>query len=195
MGRVYYPVNNRDGCQPFNAATDFPSEFLSDERSDLTPIVMVDRGNCTFVTKVRNIEKLGVHLALISDDKSEDSENLIMSDDGSGSTINIPSFIIRKRDATLIKETLSKQNASSVYVRAGLEIAHPDNRVEYEFWYSTVLDVEPWLMYDLSLYQKALSKNALFTPRILTYSCTGCSNELKQSLCLADGKYCPYLPK
>jgi PA domain len=123
-----------------------------DEKSDLTPIIMVDRGNCTFVTKVRNIEKAGVHLGIIIDNKSEDSENLIMSDDGTGTTINIPSFIIRKRDGDLIKDQLKKSNLSSVYVRAALELVHPDNRVEYEFWYSTILDVEPWLMYDVSLY-------------------------------------------
>lgn len=81
------------------------------------PAIMVDRGNCTFVTKVRNIEKLGVKLAVICDDRSEDSENLIMSDDGTGSTVNIPSFIIRKRDADIIKGAMLSSN-SSVYVKA-----------------------------------------------------------------------------
>lgn len=76
-----------------------------------------------------------------------------MSDDGSGSTINIPSFIIRKRDADIIKKELANTNSSKVYIKAQLDMAHPDNRVEYEFWYSTVLDTEAWLMYDLSLYQ------------------------------------------
>jgi hypothetical protein len=113
---------------------------------------MVDRGNCTFVTKVRNIEKLGVHMGIIIDNKAEDSENLIMSDDGSGNTVNIPSFIIRKKDGDIIKDTLKISKNSSVIIRADLEIVHPDNRVEYEFWYSTVVEVEPWLLYDISLY-------------------------------------------
>ena len=99
MGRLYYPYSNKDGCRAFNLESDFPPEFISDERSDLPPIIMVDRGNCTFVTKTRNIERAGVHLAIIADTTKEDTENIIMSDDGSGSTINIPSFIIRKRDA------------------------------------------------------------------------------------------------
>jgi hypothetical protein len=29
-----------------------------------------------------------------------------------------------------------------VYIKAEMEMAHPDNRVEYEFWYSTILDIE-----------------------------------------------------
>jgi hypothetical protein len=60
---------------------------------------MVDRGNCSFVTKVRNIEKFGIQLAIIADTQEEDTENLIMTDDGSGHSINIPSFIIRKKEA------------------------------------------------------------------------------------------------
>ena len=90
-------------------------------------------------------------MAIISDDKSEDSENLIMTDDGTGNTVKIPSFIIRKKDSDFIKETIAKTN-TSVYIKAGLDIVHPDNRVEYDFWYSTVLDAEPWLVYDVSLY-------------------------------------------
>lgn len=67
--------------------------------------------------------------------------------------------------------------------------------MEYELWYSTVLDIDPFLLYDLNIYQQALDSNALFTPRILTYSCRHCSEEVKTKLCLADGSYCPYFPK
>lgn len=104
LGKIYYPLSNKDGCQPFQPSIDFPPEFHSDEYSDLKPVVMVDRGSCTFVTKVRNIEKLGVHLGIVADDKIEVSENLIMSDDGNGNSVNIPSFIIRRQDAEAIKE-------------------------------------------------------------------------------------------
>ncbi len=85
---------------------DFPDEFYTEEESDLTPLIIADRGNCSFVTKVRNIERHGVKLAIIGDLKEEDSENLIMSDDGTGHSINIPSFIVRKKDAELIKSVI-----------------------------------------------------------------------------------------
>ena len=48
------------------------------------PIILVDRGDCTFVTKVRNVEKAGANVALIGDNVVENSEVFIMSDDGSG---------------------------------------------------------------------------------------------------------------
>lgn len=67
---------------------------------------MVDRGTCSFVAKVRNLEKLGLKLAVIADTQEEDSENLIMSDDGTGHSITIPSFIIRKKDADIMKAAL-----------------------------------------------------------------------------------------
>lgn len=56
LGRVYYPLNNTDGCRPYRNE-DFPASFFADEESDLNPIIMADRGNCTFVSKVRNIER------------------------------------------------------------------------------------------------------------------------------------------
>ena len=95
LGRVFYPLNNTNACREF-VRDDLPEEFYSEEESDLTPLIIADRGSCRFVTKVRNIERQGVKLAIIGDARDEDSENLIMSDDGTGHSINIPSFIIRK---------------------------------------------------------------------------------------------------
>lgn len=59
---------------------------------------MVDRGHCTFVTKVRNIEKAGGSLAVIIDDQQEDIQKVIMSDDGTGTGIRIPAMIIGRKD-------------------------------------------------------------------------------------------------
>jgi len=60
------------------------------------PVILVERGSCTFVTKVRNVEKAGANVAIIGDTKSEKSEVYIMTDDGSGHSINIPSFFVPK---------------------------------------------------------------------------------------------------
>ena len=97
-------MSNTDGCRDFTNS-DLVPEFWNNEDSDLTPIIMVDRGVCSFVTKVRNIEKLGIKLAVVADNQEEESENLIMTDDGSGHSIGIPSFIVRKKDADVFKQT------------------------------------------------------------------------------------------
>lgn len=112
----------------------------------------MDRGECTFTTKVRNIEKLGVKLAIIIDDREESSENLIMADDGTGHSINIPSFIIRKKEGNIIKSFVINDPSTSVYLKAELEMTHPDNRVEYELWYSSILDLDYMKLHDLALY-------------------------------------------
>ena len=83
-------------------------------------ILMVDRGDCTFVKKVRNAQKLGAAAVLLADNtclcdagdscksNAEDCETKepIMADDGSGADITIPSFLMFKQDADPIKETL-----------------------------------------------------------------------------------------
>lgn len=65
--------------------------------------MLLERGNCTFVTKVRNVERAGANIALVGDSKIENSEVFIMSDDGSGHSINIPSFFVRKASADAFK--------------------------------------------------------------------------------------------
>lgn len=68
MGRLHYPDSNQNGCNPFSV-DDFRSDIMFDEESDMTPIVMVDRGECSFVVKVRNIENMGVKMAIIVDNR------------------------------------------------------------------------------------------------------------------------------
>ena len=65
IGRIYYNPDNSKGC----SKTAFTEDFSGDPDGILTPIFLVDRGECTFVTKVRNIEKAGGSLAVIIDDK------------------------------------------------------------------------------------------------------------------------------
>jgi hypothetical protein len=73
----------------------------------LTPIFLVDRGECSFVTKVRNIEKAGGSIAVIIDDQNEDIKHVIMSDDGTGTGIRIPAMIIGKKDGQILKDFLT----------------------------------------------------------------------------------------
>lgn len=51
--------------------------------------VLLQRGNCTFVTKVRNAQLAGYRMAIIVDNEFEPSTDLTMSDDGFGYTVYI----------------------------------------------------------------------------------------------------------
>ena len=61
-------------------------------------VMMVERGGCHFVTKSRNIAKAGGKVAIIIDTLNEDIENVVMSDDGTGMGIRIPSLLIGNAD-------------------------------------------------------------------------------------------------
>lgn len=76
-----------------------------DPDAEPSPIVIVNRGGCPFVKKVRNIEHAGGSLAVIIDDKpGEKVDSVIMIDDGSGNGINIPSMLIGQEDGKYISK-------------------------------------------------------------------------------------------
>ena len=58
-----------------------------------------------------------------------------------------------------------------MYLKIELSIKHPDNRVEYELWFSSVFDMDRKMLADLGIFQRMLGKDALFTPRLYTYEC------------------------
>lgn len=60
---------------------------------------IADRGGCSFVEKVRNMEIQGAALGIVIDNNKEESpDTLVMSDDGTGAGIRIPSMLISKSD-------------------------------------------------------------------------------------------------
>jgi len=86
-------------CEPVNVE-DLPSDFGMSVNFNgfLTPFMLADRGDCTFVTKVRNMEEAGAAVGIVIDNSDEDVNKVIMSDDGSGAGIEIPSMLISKED-------------------------------------------------------------------------------------------------
>ncbi len=132
IGNVWIEEQNLNGCKAFETKID----GSWDPDTDPSPIVIVERGGCSFVTKVRNIEHAGGKLALVIDEKDEDIENVIMVDDGNGNGIRIPSMMISKKDGNIIKKFLL-EDKRRIALMATFEMDKPDNRVEYDFWYTS----------------------------------------------------------
>lgn len=121
---MYYA--NSTLCDTVDPKSGFPVE--TDDNGLRLPwkppyILMIDRGDCSFVQKVRNAQRTGAAAVLIADnvclclhtDCQMNPEQLvcetqepIMADDGSGADITIPSFLVFKPDADLLKQTLMK---------------------------------------------------------------------------------------
>lgn len=73
---------------------------------------MAERGGgCSFVKKVRNMENIGVSVAIIINDKDADNiENVVMSDDGTGGGIRMPSMLIGKTDGQKLLDFLKHES-------------------------------------------------------------------------------------
>jgi hypothetical protein len=99
-GRIYYDPGNPKGCKPFGDHFVFTEGGLFTSKAEVTPIILVKRGECSFVTKIRNIEHAGGLAGIVVDDKYEDVQYVIMSDDGTGSGIRIPSMLVGSSDGS-----------------------------------------------------------------------------------------------
>lgn len=71
-------------------------KFFNNQGNAFNQIILVDRGNCSDVAKVRNIQNMGAAMAIIIDNIPENMEDVIPANDGTGSSINIPSFVVSK---------------------------------------------------------------------------------------------------
>lgn len=109
IGRLYYDINHKEtdyGCKPLLSINIKP-----EVEPDRYPIIMVDRGNCTFVTKTRNVQNVGGHLAIIVNNNDTPLEQIIMVDDGTARDISIPSVLISQSDGEMIKSFI-RENPS-----------------------------------------------------------------------------------
>ena len=84
------------------------------------------------------MENIGVAVGIVIDDKAKQIDNILMSDDGTGGGIRIPSMLISKPDGETLLDWFSTATAAEklqLVVMAEFVMAFEDgNRVEYDFW-------------------------------------------------------------
>ena len=172
-------------------------------------ILMVDRGGCTFVKKVRNAQRSGAAGVIIADDTclctagdactSEpgiecESREPIMADDGSGSDISIPSFLMFKQDSDPVIAEMKANHM--VRVEMSWSLPNPNARVEYELWTTPTDTVSKEFQQQFKEAAVALGSHAYFTPHMYIYDGVkaGCQNDAGENqcynLCTNNGRYC-----
>jgi len=176
-------------------------------------VLLIDRGDCTFVQKVRNAQRTGAAAVLIADntclcaypecepdsaDEPCEVQEPIMADDGSGSDISIPSFLLFKQDADPIKEVL-KDGKQHVRVEMTFSMPAPDARVEYGLWSVPTDEVSRPLEKGFKEAAVALGDKAYFTPHFYIYDGmrAGCDQDGVNecyNLCTNNGRYCAIDP-
>lgn len=113
---------------------------------------------------------------MIIDNTDEDINRIIMSDDTTGTGIKIPSMLISKKDGLKLKQFMQvhKTDEDRVVLLADFIMENPDNRVEYDFYYSSSDDRALDFLRDFEEYNALLGNKVLFTPRFVSWSCPNC---------------------
>lgn len=125
-------------------------------------------------------------MALIADNQPKHNpEDIIMIDDGTGLSVAIPTVIISKEFGDELKAEVmaaDKNNESPnnkkkfVVLLVNFEMENPDDRVEYDIWYTSGDAKALEYIIGMKAYNEKLGKNALMTPHIIVRTCVECDD-------------------
>jgi hypothetical protein len=198
----------------------YTTRQLCDDETPNTPeiikkndyILLVDRGGCSFVEKVRNAQKDNATAVIIADnhcicgddnfcadDSTQECEDVVpvLDDDGTGGDITIPSFMIYKPDGELLKGQLV--NGTVININLSWPMPQANNgRSEVVLW-TTPDDIMSHQF--LSTFESAameLYDKVLFKPKMFIKDGTekGCrkydtGDDPCPGFCTNYGRYCP----
>jgi len=162
---------------------------------DNVPIFLIDRGNCTFVKKVKNVQNSGGHVAIIIDNTKEAVDSIIMADDGNGKDVRIPGLLISQDAGEIIKAYISMNNdkKDSIYVEVTFEMEHFSNIVNYDFFFTADNENIYKLFIEFYFYHREIEYSSVFTPHYVTYQSSQFINPNDRKIitnCLGSGRYC-----
>lgn len=204
----------------YYAASELCDEITEDDGDPMFSwvppfILMLDRGACTFVTKVRNAQTAGAMAVVIADNtclcdagdacvsapsKECYQNSPVFSDDGSAWDIFVPAFFMLKQDADPIKAELTAGN--DVAMELALSQFQVNTIVWYELWTSPTDIISREFLLGFKESAQALSGHAYFIPRLfiddgIQSGCIGGRDEggpLCSRLCTNGGRYCATPP-
>ena len=143
------------------------------------------------------MENIGAAVAIIFDSSEEDIENIVMSDDGTGGGIRIPSMLIGKTDGKKLVDFLTRESSKEIEqiaIMAQFIMDKPDDRVEYDIWFTSSNDRALDFISDFKEYDEKFGPKVLMTPRYVFWKCTFCEEEYLKNDCYGGGKYCAVEP-
>jgi len=163
-----------------------------EEKVRLINIVMVRRGGCSFVAKVRTAVSKGAHAVIIvdtegSDRKPSDIRKIIMADDGYGSNITIPSILITDKEGQLLINAAKK---AQVIIELAWDI--PLNHVVImDLWMSSASHESMRFLHDFAPKRKALNERVKFVPHYSVFELQAGGAQDHSNLCdEPSGRFC-----
>ena len=181
-----YLANPKNACSAIKSHAEEDIAFL-----------LSTRGDCTYVTKAKYAQFMGVKLLIIiSEQKDIQEEDL--NDDGYGSSIHIPSIVINERYGTLLINYLeSKKDLNNrILLTMMFEVNKIDTQeLTYTFWLSSSNRNSYKLVRDFKYYYKKLKDHAKFEAHYLFWNCEICASNNYQLIdvpdnCVSGGRYC-----
>ena len=187
MGKLHYLEDDAYGCQEYDT-----EKVVLNRTDDLTPFMIAERGECSFVQKVRNMENIGVSVAIIVDSRAEMIDEILMSDDGTGGGIRIPSMLIGMRDGDTLLNWYKKatQEEKDQLVLMSEFVMPEFTTVGLDFWFTSSSDRAISFLEDFKKIETNLGSLLDFRPRYVFWECTSCDKTYLENDCFGGGKYC-----
>lgn len=186
IGKLYYNTSAlyNDGCSPFTSK-------LEKYSVESPPIVLVDRGNCTFVTKARNVQHAGGSMVLLVNNEPRPVNFIIMIDDGTAFDIQIPVVLISQENGRKLKNFI-KNNENNKTLIDNIIV---DVKLYNQYFEKVQIDL--FLTSNEQLSYKFLKEIAPYYPKfegkikIVPYYVTHRLNQnVDNKYCISKGKYC-----
>lgn len=89
-------------------------------------------------------------------------------------------------------KSCGEDQLACVQLMAQFEMPHPDNRVEYDFWYSSSSEQALDFLKNFAPHHLKFKKDVFFTPHYVSWNCEECHVSIKSKHCFGDGKYCAF---
>ncbi|KFM28703.1 Vacuolar-sorting receptor 1 [Auxenochlorella protothecoides] len=194
QGRIGHLAANPKGCSNFTGSLPEGVEIL-----------LAIRGDCFFVEKAYHAQLAGAKAVIVADNIQEHLLTMAIPEDRPDIAalvpkIAIPVALVQKDAGDRIQSALAAdQGAVIVEFDWKESIVHPDNRVEWELWFSTNTAcgqacsatssfLAQFKDSAVSLEQEGFTA---FTPHVMLGSCSvWTSEELCHRNCIRGGKYC-----
>lgn len=121
------PTVPADGCS-----------FIKNHKKVYGNVALIDRGECSFLTKALNAEKAGAKVVLVTENNMQSPEYdyyIEMVHDNTSKDVNIPAAFLLGKNGRIIKETLNKLKRSYAIINLPQNLTFvPAHRINHPPW-------------------------------------------------------------
>lgn len=197
-GALFYNFLGKDrtGCTPVNASFG----IVEDDENPSTKILLVDRGGCSFVRKVRMAQNAGAAAVIVMNHDFSSKKTVYMGNDGSGDDIKIPSVFVDYETGIALKLALKTWGDNTVRAALSWSIPQTTGKVRWSLWTSAEDKVAKKFKEHFQLaFQKLGAQHQTFTPHfVITEGSKFCLRKgadsriinICGSACIYNGVYC-----